>query len=177
MNHSDRGGFDHMVPAVYEELRRQARHCMRGERPGHTLQPTALVHETYLRLAKSGDISADQRAPFLALAARTMRRVLVDYARSRRAEKRGAEPLRVTLTPDVAISRNPIFDVLALDEALERLEAINSRQVRIAELRYLAGLTVEETAATLGISAATIDRESAMVKAWLYRELHPVADD
>lgn len=164
------GNLDALLPQLYDELRRLANKVMRGERADHTLEPTALVHEAYLRLAQVPGIEASNRGQFLALASRTMRRVLVDHARSRRAEKRGGQPVRVTLSEGAAVAEQQ-FDLLALDEALERLETLDPQQVRIVELRFLTGLEVEEVAAALGISAATVKRDTAMAKAWLYREL------
>lgn len=166
-----RGELDHLVPELYEELRRLARRAMQGQRPGHTLQPTALVHETYLRLAGAGSLEVRQRPQFLALAARVMRQVLVDHARARRSGKRGGEGMRVTLSDGLAGRDQPVFELLALEEALSRLEAIDDRQVRVIELRYLAGLSVEEAAEALQISPTTVKREAAMARAWLYCEL------
>jgi RNA polymerase sigma factor (TIGR02999 family) len=146
--------------------------AMRGERPDHTLQPTALVHEAYLKLAQIHGLSVESRPQFLALAARVMRQVLVDHGRARRAGKRGEGALRVTLSEGVAVDE-PVagFDLLSLDQALERLEAIDQQQVRIFELRFLAGLTVEEAADVLGIPVIRVKRETAMARAWLFREL------
>ena len=162
--------LDELVPELYEEMRALAQRFMRDERAGHTLQPTALVHEAYLRLASVHGLETDDRPRMLGLAARIMRQILVDHARARHAAKRGASPLQVTLT-EGAVVVEPSFDLLALDEALERMETVDARQVRIVELRFLAGLSVEETADLLEISTATVKRESAFAKAWLSREL------
>jgi len=162
--------LDELFPLVYDELRRLAARALQGERSDHTLQPTALVHEAYLRLARSETFEVRSRTEFLALAARAMRRVLVDYARARRRDKRGAEPVRVTLDAAGAGSE-PAFDLIALDEALERLTQIDGQQVRVIEMRYLAGLSVAEVAETLQISPTTVKRETAMGRAWLFREL------
>jgi RNA polymerase sigma-70 factor (ECF subfamily) len=164
------GNLDALLPQLYDELKRIAIRAMRGERSDHTLEPTALVHEAYLRLANVEGIQVGNRAQFLALASRTMRRVLVDHARARRAEKRGAQPIRVTLSEGAAVAEQQL-DLLALDHALEKLEKLDSQQVRIVELRFIAGLEVEEVANILGVSPATIKRDTAMAKAWLYREL------
>jgi RNA polymerase sigma factor (TIGR02999 family) len=166
-----RGELDALVPDLYDELRRLAQIAMRGQRPDHTLQPTALVHEAYLRLAAAKKLEVRQRPELLGLAARVMRQVLVDHARGRRSEKRGGEGVRVTLSEGLPSRDEPTYELLALDEALSRLEAIDGRQVRIVELRYLAGLSVEEAAAALDLSPTTVKRETAMAKAWLYSEL------
>jgi RNA polymerase sigma factor (TIGR02999 family) len=164
--------LDALLPDVYQELRRLAARAMRGERADHTLQPTALVHEAYLKLAQHHGLHVDNRPQFLALAARAMRQVLVDHARARLTDKRGEGALRVTLGDDlVATEPERGFDLLSLDQALERLAAIDDQQVRVIELRYLAGLSVEEAAEVLGVSTTTVKRESAMAKAWLFREL------
>lgn len=162
--------LDDLVPELYDDLHALAESFMRAERASHTLQPTALVHEAYLRLRRVQGLKTESRARLLGLAARIMRRILVDHARDRRAAKRGATPVQVTLTEGAA-AIEPSFDLLALDEALEHLEAVDPRQVRIVELRYLAGLSVEETADLLAISTPTVKRETAVAKAWLYREL------
>jgi RNA polymerase sigma-70 factor (ECF subfamily) len=165
--------FDNLTPQVYEELRRLARRAMRGQRLEHTLQPTALAHEAYLKLAQSPGLEASDRTHFMALAARAMRQILVDHARARGAAKRGDAGARVELVEQVGATPPPAVDLLALNEALERLAALDERKVRIVEMRYLAGLTVEEVADVLGLSTPTIKREAAMAKAWLFRELYP----
>jgi RNA polymerase sigma factor (TIGR02999 family) len=159
-----------LVPEIYAELRRLAGQAMRHQPPGHTLQPTALVHEAYLKLAAAHHLALADRGHLLATAATAMRQVLVDHARSQKRDKRGGQPLRVTL-PEGAARAEPAIDLLALDEALSRLGAIDGQQVRIIELRYLAGLTVEEAAELLGLSPRTIKRETATAKAWLMREI------
>jgi RNA polymerase sigma factor (TIGR02999 family) len=161
---------ERLVPIVYEELRRLAHHYMRNERDGHTLQTTALVNEVYLRLAGIDALHWRDRAHFFAMAATLMRRVLVDYARQRGRDKRGAG-VAVTSLGDHAITPQPAVDVIALDEALERLAAVDPQQGRIVELRFFAGLSVKETAEALGISAATVKRDWATAKLWLYHEL------
>jgi RNA polymerase sigma factor (TIGR02999 family) len=161
---------ERLVPIVYEELRRLAHHYMRGERVGHTLQTTALVNEAYLRLAGIDALQWRDRAHFFAMAATLMRRVLVDYARQRGRDKRGAG-ISVTSLDDHAIAPQPAVDVVALDEALEQLATVDPRQSRVVELRFFAGLSVEETAEALGISRATVKREWATARLWLYNEL------
>ncbi len=165
------GSLDALVPEIYDELRRIAGRAMRHQPAGHTLQPTALVHEAYLRLAGARRLDASDRPKLLALASRVMRQVLVDHARARLSAKRGGEGIRVTLDPDVEAPGSPAYELVSLDEALTRLEAIDGRQVRIVELRYVAGLTVEEVAGVLELSPTTIKQESAMARAWLYAEL------
>jgi RNA polymerase sigma factor (TIGR02999 family) len=170
--------LDALLPDVYQELRRLAGRAMRGERPDHTLQPTALVHEAYLKLSQIHGLTANNRPQFLSLAARVMRQVLVDHGRARRAGKRGEGAVRVTLSEGVAVDEPAAgFDLLSLDQALERLEKIDRQQVRIFELRFLAGLTVEEAADVLDIPAIRIKRETAMARAWLFRELKAGAPD
>ena len=161
---------DQLMPIVYEELRRLARHYMRGERAGHTLQTTALVNEMYLRLAGLDDMRWRDRAHFFAMAATLMRRVLVDYARQRGRDKRGAG-ISFTSPDENAAAPQPAVDVVALDDALERLAKVDPQQCRVVELSFFAGLSVEETAAALGISPATVKREWATAKLWLYNEL------
>ena len=168
-NH-DPAAREQLVPIVYEELRRLARHYMRGERDGHTLQTTALVNEAYLRLAGIDGLQWRDRAHFFAMAATLMRRVLVDYARQRARDKRGAG-LSVTSLDENVKAPEPPVDVMALDQALERLGRVDPRQSHIVELRFFAGLSVEETAEVLGISPATVKRDWATAKLWLYNEL------
>jgi RNA polymerase sigma factor (TIGR02999 family) len=167
-NH-DPAARERLVPIVYEELRRLAHHYMRGERPGHTLQTTALVNEVYIRLAGVDALRWRDRAHFFAMAATLMRRVLVDYARQRGRDKRDAG-VRVTMVGD-AIAPQPTVDIVALDDALERLTAVDPQQGRVVELRFFAGLSVEETAEALGISPATVKRDWATAKLWLYTRL------
>jgi RNA polymerase sigma factor (TIGR02999 family) len=166
----DAAARDRLVPIVYEELRRLAHHYMRGEREGHTLQTTALVNEVYLRLAGIDGLQWRDRAHFFAMAATLMRRVLVDYARQRGRDKRGAG-VSVTSLDKNAIAPQPAVDVVALDEALERLAAVDPQQGRVVELRFFAGLSVKEAAEALGVSAATVKRDWATAKLWLYNEL------
>ena len=164
------GSVDALIPIVYEELRRLAHHYMRGERAGHTLQTTALVNEAYMRLAGIEQIEWRNRGHFFAMAATVMRRVLVDHARERGRDKRGGGLVFTTLT-EHAITSSPAIDVLALDEALDRLADLDPQQARIVELRYFTGLTIEETADALDVSPATVKRDWTWAKAWLYQRL------
>lgn len=165
------GALDRLTPLVYDELQRQARRLFQRERPDHTLQPTALVHEVFLRLAGEERVSWQSRAHFFGAAARLMRRVLVDHARERGASKRGGALRRLELPGNLAGAADRTVDLLALDRALGRLAQLDRRQVTIVELRYFAGLTVDETAEVLGIGRATVVREWRSAKAWLAREL------
>jgi len=172
----DQRALDSLMPLVYDELRRLAQSQMRGERPDHTLQTTALVHEAYLRLC-GADVAWEGRVHFLAVAATVMRRILVDHARSRDRAKRGGGADPVALEEALAVSPERPEAVLALDEAIQRLSALDERKARAVELHFFGGLTYEETAAALGVSAATVDRELRLAKAWLYRELRPGGED
>ena len=168
----DSDALDSLMPIIYAECRRIAARQLALERRDHSLDPTALVHELYLRLVDQRRSSWENRAQFFGVAARLMRRVLVDHARARHAEKRGGGAVFVSLdaaadTPD----GSRVGDVLAIDEALERLAAHDPEQVQIVELRYFAGLTVEETARVVGRSSRTVKREWRLAKAWLYQEL------
>jgi len=158
------------VPIIYGELRRLAHHYMQNERAGHTLQTTALVHEAYVRLTDVDRMQWRDRGHFFAMAATLMRRILVDHARDRARDKRGGG-LVFTAIDDEHIGPGPNIDAIALDEALERLAAIDPQQSRIVELRFFGGLTVEETADALDISPATVKREWTWAKAWLYQQL------
>ncbi|MEM7349277.1 MAG: sigma-70 family RNA polymerase sigma factor [Acidobacteriota bacterium] len=163
-----------LLPLVYSELRWIARGALRGERHAQTLQPTVLVHEAYLRLVDQQRVRWQGRKHFYGIAARLMRQILVDHARSSRALKRGGDK-KVALAEGKAGSDNtPRIDLIALDRALERLDAFDSRQRQIVELRFFAGLTVQETAAVVGVSKATVKREWSMAKAWLYGQLERV---
>jgi RNA polymerase sigma factor (TIGR02999 family) len=165
------GALDRLLPIVYEELRRIAHGQLRSERPGHTLNTTALVHEAYLRLVKLDHVEWRDRAHFYAVAARVMRRVLIDYARAKKREKRGGDAVQVPLSETLdALVQQP-EDLLALEEALSRLEARNVRQCRVVECRCFSGMSVEETAAALDTSPATVKRDWAFARAWLNREL------
>jgi RNA polymerase sigma factor (TIGR02999 family) len=163
------GAFDELLPLLYDELRRLALAQLRRERPDHTLQPTALVHEAYLRLVDQ-NAAFDGRAHFMSVAALAMRRILTDHARRRSAAKREGGKL-VTFDETVAASPDRSDEILAVDEALERLAKLSPRQARLVELRYFVGLSIEEAAEALDISAATAKRDWAVAKSWLQREL------
>jgi RNA polymerase sigma factor (TIGR02999 family) len=163
--------LDRLIPLVYQELRRIARRQMARERLGHTLQTTALVNEVYLRLVDSGRVSCQDRAHFFAICARAMRQILVDFARSRRRQKRGGGEERVSLDESLIVARGPGQDLLALDNALTRLAARDSRKSQVVEYRFFGGLTVEETAEALKISPETVKRDWKVAKAWISREL------
>ena len=163
-------GADELTPLVYHELRRLAAAYLRRERPGQTLQATALVHEAYLRLAGAGTPWQDKRH-FVGIAARSMRQILVERARARGAQKRWAGLDRVSLTDALALAGQQDAMLPALDEALDRLEQVDAEQARIVELRFFAGLSIEETADALGMSPATLKRRWSLARAWLHREL------
>lgn len=163
--------LEELIPLVYDELLAAARRHMRRERPDHTLQPTALVNEAYARLVHVKDVRWRDRAHFLAVASRMMRRILVDLARARGFQKRGARPHRVSLDERLARVEPRSFDLLALDEALGRLADLDVRRSRVVEMRIFGGLTIEETAAALDVSADTVTRDWKLAKAWLGREL------
>jgi RNA polymerase sigma factor (TIGR02999 family) len=168
---------DELVRVVYDDLRRRAAGYLRRERPDHTLRPTDLVHEAYLRLCAQHS-TYENRGQFFGVASRLMRRILVDHARARAAEKRGGGGLRVTLADDMATVQASVEpDLLALDEALQELASHDERQVQLVELRFFGGLKIDEAAAALGISPATANREWAHARAWLYRRLDPRSPD
>jgi RNA polymerase sigma factor (TIGR02999 family) len=160
-----------LIPLVYSELRRLAAHYLRGERPDHTLQPTALVHEAYLRLTKIHEVDWQSRSHFFATAATVMRRILVDHARTQRADKRAGFRDAIDLEEALVMSPGRSSELLALDEALERLKKLNSRQSKIVELRFFGGMSEEEAGVILGISARTVKRDWRVAKAWLYSEM------
>jgi RNA polymerase sigma factor (TIGR02999 family) len=170
-----RGGdpvaFEKLLPLVYDELHRRAMQFFSRERSGHTLQPTALVDEVYLRLVKQREATWQNRAQFFAVAAQMMRRILVSHARGRQAAKRGGVEQRITLGEEEAVGPQRDVNLLALDEALKKLEAIDLEKSRMVELRFFSGLSVAETAEVMGVSARTIDRRWQTAKAWLYREI------
>jgi RNA polymerase sigma factor (TIGR02999 family) len=166
----DRQAGDRLFPLVYDELRRMARQYFRGESPGNTLQPTALVHDLYLKLSSQG-MQFQDRNHFYAVAARQMRRLLIDHARAAKAEKRGGALARVELLQDPAASPGAGFEAVALDEALEVLESLDARVARVVELRYFAGLTEAQAADALGISVATLKRDWGFAQAWLRARL------
>jgi RNA polymerase sigma factor (TIGR02999 family) len=162
---------DAVFPLVYSELRRLAASYLRRERSDHTLQATALVHEAYLRLVEHEHANFQNRQHFFGAAAQLMRRILVDHARGRLAAKRGSGSIRVELTEAIAMSQEQPAELLALDESLTRLAALDAQQARVVELRVFAGLSVEETSEVMSISPATVKREWAMAKAWLIRQI------
>ena len=162
-----------VVPLVYAELRRIARIRLSAERSGHTLQPTALVHEAWLRLMQQHGANWQNRAQFFAIAAQAMRRILVDHARRRHSDKRyaGETPIALDHIEEIVASPVPDQEMLALDAALERLAALDSRQARVVELRFFGGLSIEEAADVLGLSPTTVKREWTTARAWLFREI------
>ena len=166
----DDAARDRLIPIVYQELRRRAAAHLRHERAGHTLRPTDLVHEAYLRLCKQ-DVAWENREQFFGVASRLMRRILVDHARARAAAKRGGG-LRVTAEGDLAGPAPEEPDLLDLDAALDELAALDERQAHLVELRYFGGLSIEETARVLDLSAATVSREWTAARTWLYRRLN-----
>jgi RNA polymerase sigma factor (TIGR02999 family) len=166
-----RDSADVLLSLVYDELRRIARQYLRRERSDHTLQPTALVHEAYMKLIDISDVSWQDRAHFFAVASNVMRHILVDHARARATDKRGGEAQRIALEDAVKLSDAPDIDLLALDEAMKQLAEFDAQQSKIVELRFFGGLTIEETAHVLAISPATVKREWTMAKAWLFRKI------
>jgi RNA polymerase sigma factor (TIGR02999 family) len=160
-----------LIPMVYNELRRQARRHLRGERPDHTLESAALVNEAYLRLVRQDAPQWQNRAHFFGVAAQLMRHILVDHARKRIAVKRGAGAPLLALDPELAPAQKPGIDLVALDDALGKLAALDSEQCRLIELRFFGGLSIDEAAIVLGVSPATVKREWATARAWLRREL------
>ncbi|MCA1626914.1 MAG: sigma-70 family RNA polymerase sigma factor [Acidobacteria bacterium] len=167
----DRDVLNELLPLVYNELRQLAAKYLRREREGHTLQPTALVHEAYLRLIDQKQVRWQNRAHFFGVAAQMMRRILVDHARTHNAEKRGGQFQLLSLDENIDVSATPAADLVALDDALNRLAAIDEQKSRIVELRFFGGLSVEETAEVLGVSTPTIKRQWRMAKAWLYGQV------
>jgi len=167
----DSEALNALTPLVYAELHRRAHWQMRRENPGHTLQTTALVNEAYLKLVGMRQVSWRDRAHFFALASRLIRHVLVDAARERRSLKRGADAAPEALDEKLLAFENPLADIIALDEALKALSAIDDRKNQVVELRFFGGLTVDETAEVLGVSAETVKRDWKLAKAWLRREL------
>lgn len=171
----DRAGLDRVMPVVYEELRTLAARHLSGERPGHTLQTTALVHEAYLRLAGAHHPDWKNRAYFFGAVATIMRRILVDHARSRGRDKRGGGVTVVPLeqVPEPASAADEGVDVEALDRALDKLASVDARQAHIVELRYFSGMTIEEIAEAMGVSTGTVKRDWTVARAWLFAELRP----
>jgi RNA polymerase sigma factor (TIGR02999 family) len=173
-NQGDGQARDELIPLVYSELRRLARRRLNGGRD-HTLQSAALVHEVYLRLVNSPSVNWRDRVHFFAVAAKIMRRILVDYARRQYAAKRGASPMTLTLEEAVALPNKTEVNLLALDDALTDLAALDPRQSQIVELRYFGGLSIEETSEALNVSPATVKREWVTARTWLYKEMNRAA--
>ncbi len=166
----DKSAFDRLLPLVYDELRRLARSYLRGH-VGHSLQPTALVHEAYLRLINQDQVSWENRAQFFGLAAKVMRGLLVDHARQAKADKRGGGNYSVSLSEADRFGQQKDLDLIALDEALDKLSALEPRHCQVVEMKFFAGLTIEETSVALGISHATVERDWSLARAWLHHEL------
>ena len=166
-----REAWDELMPIVYGELKRMAHRHLRGERPGHTLNTTALVHEAYLKLVNIDQLEWRDRAHFFAVASRAMRRILIDHARTRSREKRGAGWTKVPLDDAFKVAEERAEDLIALDDALTRLESVNERQCRVVEYRFFGGMSIQETAEALGISAASVKRDWMVTRAWLNQEL------
>jgi RNA polymerase sigma factor (TIGR02999 family) len=162
---------DELIPFLYAELKRIAAAQLRAERPGHTLQPTALVHEAYLKLVDQRQVNWQNRAHFFGVAAQVMRRILMDYAKGRARAKRGGDVHKTSLDEALVVSYDRAYELVEIDQALGRLEALDRRQAQVVEMRFFGGLSVEETAEALGVSAPTVKREWAMARAWLHREL------
>jgi RNA polymerase sigma factor (TIGR02999 family) len=171
INSGQKDALETLVSVVYKELRRMAAHFFQDERAGHTLQPTALVHEAWFRLSAQREIVWESRSQFFAIAAQLMRRILLDHARRHAAEKRGSAAGHVPLEENMAIASERLSDIVILDEALSRLAALDADQARLVELRFFGGLSVEETAEVMGISPATVKREWASARAWLLKAL------
>jgi RNA polymerase sigma-70 factor (ECF subfamily) len=167
----DQGALDRLVPLVEDELHRIARRCMAGERVGHSLQATALVNEAYLRLIDINHVNWQNRAHFLAVSARLMRRILVDFARARHSQKRGGGVQRVSFDEGLVVSNEPGQDLVALHDALTALAQVDTRKSQVVELRFFGGLSVEETAEALHVSTDTVMRDWKLAKVWLLREL------
>jgi len=172
----DHPAFEQLVETVYSELHRIARRCMAGERAGHGLQPTALVNEAYLRLIDTQGVQWQNRQHFLSMAARQMRRVLVDIARAKGFQKRGGDAVHVTFDHDLPAVQEPGRDLVALDDALEALAKMDERKARVVEMRFFGGLSVEESAHALDVSVDTVMRDWKLAKAWLLRELRRPAE-
>lgn len=170
-NQGDPKALEALTPLVYDELRKLARRYLRRERPDHTLQSTALVHEAYLRMVDQRQVRWQNRAHFFGVAAQIIRRILVDHARAHNADKRGADAVKLPLDEAMAIPEARQIDLVALDDSLNSLASFDLQQGRIVELRFFGGLSIEETAEVLGVSPATVKRDWAMAKAWLYRDM------
>jgi len=170
-NDGDQTALDKLMPLVYQELRQMAKRYMSRQNPGHTLQTSALINEAYMRLVDQKEVQWQNRAHFFGVAAKAMRHILVDYARSRHAAKRGGEARVVSLDEATVVSAEPTAELLALDDALQSLAAFDQRKSRVVELRYFGGLTVEETAEVLKVSPETVALDWRLARTWLLREL------
>jgi RNA polymerase sigma-70 factor, ECF subfamily len=170
-NQGDAAALERLIPVVYQELRRMAERYLRQENSGHTLQPTALVHEAYLRLIDQTQVEWQNRAHFFGIAAQMMRRILVDHAKAKQRDKRGAGALKLSLDETLNYGQERAGELVALDDALQHLAALDERKSRVIELRYFGGLSVEETAQVLNVSRQTVIRDWNMARAWLYQEL------
>ncbi|MEP6946392.1 MAG: sigma-70 family RNA polymerase sigma factor [Acidobacteriota bacterium] len=167
-----REALDSLLPLVYDELHRQAARYLRKERPGHTLQTTALIHEAYLKLIDRRDVNWESRMHFFAVAAQAMRQILVDYAKAKHRIKRGGDNIRLSLAETMSVVEGEKgVDLIALDEALNKLDRLDAQQARVVELKYFSGLSLEETAEALHVSRATVGRDWEAARAWLHREL------
>jgi RNA polymerase sigma factor (TIGR02999 family) len=173
----DRAALDQLLPVVYQELRRMAGNYLRQENPGHTLQPTALVHEAWLRLIDQARVDWRNRAQFFGVAAQMMRRILVDHAKAKHREKRGGDAVKLSLDDVINLSRERAADLIALDDALNELTRVDERKSRVVELRYFGGFTVEEIAQILEVSPETVMRDWKLAKAWLYQQIRQEADE
>jgi RNA polymerase sigma factor (TIGR02999 family) len=171
LSKGDKTVIERLMPLVYDELHRRASRYMRQERTGHTLQPTALVHEAYLKLVGQREASFKNRTHFFAVASQLMRRILIDHARARLSAKRGGEQSAFSLSDAAEFRAGTPIELIAIDDALQKLRVLDSRQEQIVEMRFFGGLTVDETAEVLGVSTRTIEREWTMARAWLYMQL------
>ncbi len=173
----DAAALNELIPVVYKELRRMAGHYLRLENPGHTLQPTALVHEAWLRLIDQTRVNWQNRAQFFGVAAQMMRRILVDHAKTKHREKRGGDAVKLSLDDVINLSQERAADLIALDDALDTLATMDERKSRVVELRYFGGFSVEEAAQILEVSPDTVMRDWKMAKAWLYQQIRREAGD
>lgn len=170
-SHGNRDALADLLPLVYDELRRLAASYMRFESPGHTLQPTAVVHEAYMRLIQQREVHWKSRAHFFGIAAQMIRRILVDHVRATRAQKRGSGFAALSLDEALGVGEQKSWEIIALDDALKTLAQMDPQQAKIVELRFFAGLSIEETASLVGVSPATVKRDWVSAKAWLFRQL------
>jgi RNA polymerase sigma factor (TIGR02999 family) len=175
-NNGDSDALDKLMPLIYDELRKMARRYMSQQNPGHTLQTTALIHEAYLRMVKQKQKHFENRVHFFGVAARAMRHILVDYARARHTAKRGGGSRPISLEEAALVTPERAAELVAFDEALQELMTLSERQGRVVELRYFGGLSVDETATVLGVSAETVMRDWSMAKTWLHRAIRPASE-